>query len=31
LSSLWPSVPSEGISPEERILLVNAHEVNWTP
>ena len=24
---LW----DEGISPDERILLVKAHEVNWTP
>ena len=31
LSKQSPIVPNEGISPEERILLVKAHEVNWTP
>ena len=24
-------MPNDGISPDERILLVKAHEVNWTP
>ena len=30
LSKESPIVPNDGISPDERILLVNAHEVNCT-